>query len=109
MLATLASSLLLVTSTIAKTIKEATAYAMPVFLAVMILPMMTMFSGASKTGQHMYLIPIYNFVMIIKDLLSSDFNVINYLLVIGSSLVTIVLLIFILIKLFKSEKVLFAQ
>lgn len=109
MLATLASTLLLLTSTVAKTVKEATAYAMPVFLAVMILPIMTMFSGEAKASQYMYLIPIYNFILIIKDLLSFNFNIINYILVMGSSLVTIMLLIFVLIKLFHNEKVLFAQ
>lgn len=109
LLATLASSLLLVTSTIARTIKEASAYSMPIFLAVMVLPMMLMFSGNTSASRELYLLPVYNFILIIKDLLSFNIDIINFLLVVGSSIVTISALVFILIKLFQSEKVLFAQ
>jgi sodium transport system permease protein len=108
-LATLASSLLLLTSTIAKTVKEATAYAMPIFLAVMILPIMSSFNIGEKSESVMYLVPIYNFTLIMKDLLSFNFNLLNYLFVIGSSVVLISLLVFVLIKMFKNEKVLFSK
>lgn len=107
-LATLASCLLLVTSTFAKTVKEASAYATPILLVVLVLPMLNLFSSDS-VSKVTYLIPIYNFTLMFKDLLSFDFEWIKFLLVISSSFITIVLLVLLLIKMFKNEKVLFSK
>ncbi|HPN60951.1 MAG TPA: hypothetical protein PLO88_02325, partial [Bacilli bacterium] len=108
-LSVLASSLLLIFSTLAKTVKEATMLAMPLYLAAIIMPVLTMFSeSVSKKFWH-YLIPIYNCTVGLKAVLSMEITLLNYLLIIASSLVFIVLTVFLLVKLFKSEKVLFAK
>jgi|LFRM01.1.fsa_nt_gb sodium transport system permease protein len=109
LLAALASSLLLLASTIAKTIKEASALAMPIFIGVMILPMVTMFSEKTDANPALYLIPFYNFILIIRDLLSFNLSTLNYLLTVGSAAATISVLVFILIRLFKSERILYTQ
>ncbi|MFY9421654.1 MAG: ABC transporter permease [Bacilli bacterium] len=109
LLAALASTLLLLASTIARTVKEASAFATPLFIAVMVLPMMTMFSDKSSVRRGVYLIPIYNFIIVLKDLLSFNLDIVNYLLTAGSSLVVITALVLVLVKLFKSEKILYTQ
>ncbi|MGB7530830.1 MAG: ABC transporter permease [Bacilli bacterium] len=109
LLAALASTLLLLASTIARTVKEASAFATPLFIAVMVLPMMTMFSDKSSVSRGVYLIPIYNFIIVLKDLLSFNLDIVNYLLTAGSSLVVITALVLVLVKLFKSEKILYTQ
>lgn len=109
LLAALASTLLLLSSTIARTVKEASAFATPLFIAVMVLPMMTMFSDKSSVSRGVYLIPIYNFIIVLKDLLSFNLDIVNYLLTAGSSLVVITALVLVLVKLFKSEKILYTQ
>ncbi|MGD9604859.1 MAG: ABC transporter permease [Bacilli bacterium] len=108
-LSMLASSVLLISSTIAKTVKEATMFAMPIYLASIMLPVLTMFSETISDKFWHYLIPIYNCTIGLKALLSMEISLVNYSLIIGSSIVFIGLTIFLLIKLFKSEKVLFSK
>lgn len=108
-MATFASCLLLTTSTYAKSVKEATAYAMPIYLIAMILPMMNMFNSDKEATTTSYLIPIYNFSIILKDILSFKFELHEYLLGISSTLVFIVLLVMLLVRMFRNEKVLFAK
>jgi len=68
-----------------------------------------MFSDKSSVSRGVYLIPIYNFIIVLKDLLSFNLDIVNYLLTAGSSLVVITALVLVLVKLFKSEKILYTQ
>lgn len=103
------SSILLITSTIAKTVKEATMYAMPIYMASIMIPVMTMFSEGTSVSFWMYLIPIYNCTIGLKGILAMDISLLNYFLVIGSTMVFAALIIWVLIRLFRSEKVLFSK
>ena len=62
--------------------------AMPIFIGVMILPMVTMFSEKTDANPALYLIPFYNFILIIRDLLSFNLSTLNYLLTVGSAAAT---------------------
>lgn len=108
-LSVLISSILLITSTIAKTVKEATMYAMPIYMASILMPVMTMFSEGTSASSWMYLIPIYNCTLGLKGILAMDISLLNYSLVIGSTMVFAALIIWGLIRLFRSEKVLFSK
>lgn len=109
LIALLASSILLVTSTIAKNIKEATTISMPIYIVALIAPMITMFSTGTSSSKYVYLIPIYNTILGLKEILSFNFDIINFLMILGSSIVYITILVFVLIKMFRSEKVLYAK
>jgi sodium transport system permease protein len=108
-LSVLASSILLISSTIARTVKEATMFAMPIYLASIMLPVLTMFSESITNAFWHYMIPIYNCTIGLKALLSMEISLLNFSLIIGSSLVFIGLTVYLLIRLFKSEKVLFSK
>jgi sodium transport system permease protein len=109
LLSVIASTSLLVFSTIAKNVKEATAYAMPLYLIALIVPAISMFSTVISDNLGIYLIPIYNCVIGLRKILSLDITLYQYLLIAGSSVLYITLLTAFLIRLFKSEKVLFAK
>jgi sodium transport system permease protein len=108
-LSVFASTILLVTSTIAKTVKEASMYAMPIYMIVMLLPMFTLFSQAKTETPLVYIIPVYNCIIALKGVLSTEIDLLSYLLTIGSMLIYIALLVFLLIRLFKRERVLFSK
>lgn len=108
-LSVLASSILLVTSTIAKTVKEASMLAMPIYMAAIIIPAITMFSSGTSDNPIVYLIPIYNTVLGFKGILGMNIDLGNFLLIIGSSVVYIGLIIFLLIKMFKNERILYSK
>lgn len=110
LIALLASTILLIISTIAKNIKEATTLAMPIYIAAIIIPIITMFStGSGSISKGMYLIPIYNTILGLKEILSFNFDLVNFLLILGSSIIYIVLFVVILVRMFKSERVLYSK
>lgn len=108
-LSVLASSILLVTSTIAKTVKEASMLAMPIYMTAIIIPAITMFSSGGNDNPILYLIPIYNTVLGFKGILGMNIDLGNFFLIIGSSVVYIGLIIFLLIKMFKNERILYSK
>lgn len=110
LIALLASTILLIISTIAKNIKEATTLAMPIYIAAIIIPILTMFStGSAPTPKGMYLIPIYNTILGLKEILSFNFDLVNFLLILGSSAIYIVVFVVILVRMFRSERVLYSK
>jgi len=109
LIALLASSILLIISTLAKNIKEATTLAMPIYIAAIIVPIITMFQSGEVSSKLVYFIPLYNTILGLKAIISLNFDLVNFLLILGSTLVYIALFIFILIKMFKSEKVLYSK
>jgi sodium transport system permease protein len=108
-LSMLASSILLVTSTIAKNIKEATSYALPIYIVSLMAPAMGMFNQNKIENIALYFIPIYNCTLGFKEILAMDYEIINYLIIIGSNVVYIGIIITLLIRLFKNERVLFSK
>ena len=108
-IALFAATVLLIISTIAKTIKEASTMAMPIYLVAMITPTISMFSSKPTTAKGLYLIPLYNTILGLKEILSLKFDLLNFVLIVGSNIVYIGLFIVILIKLFNSERVLYSK
>lgn len=109
LIALFASTVLLIISTLAKNIKEASTMAMPIYIAAIISPMISMFSNTASTSKTLYFIPIYNTILGLKEILGLNFNLINFLIILGSSLVYIALFVYILVRLFKSERVLYSK
>lgn len=109
LLAVLASTLILLCSTFAKTVKEANSYAMPIYLVAMIASMISMVAFNMPTSIAPYFIPIYNVALGIKGILSYNVTLLPYLAIFFSTILFISLIVFLLIKLFKSEKIVFSK
>ena len=95
-------------STYAKSIKEATSLAMPLMIVVMLVGVSTLM-GSAATSAYLYLIPIYNSVNSLVSIFSLEFDVVNFILTIVSNLVVTGLGIFLLTRMFNSEKIMFRK
>jgi len=95
-------------STYAKSIKEATSLAMPLMIVVMLVGVSTLM-GSAATSAYLYLIPIYNSVNSLVSIFSLEFNLVNFILTIVSNLVVTGLGIFLLTRMFNSEKIMFRK
>ncbi len=101
-------SIISVISAFAKNVKEAASLSAPVMLISMGIGIFMMFDqGTSNT--FVYLIPIYNTALLLKDAFSQSTNVINLIVAASSNLVISALLVYALSKMFNSEKIMFTK
>ena len=100
----IAALAILLTSS-AKSYKEAQASG-SLLQTVCIFPLFFSFISFDMS-KVLYVIPILSHTIILMELYSGTCNYINLLLTVGSTLIYIVIILFVLIKKFKSEKVLF--
>ena len=98
-----------VVSAYAKTIKEASMLILPFYFISVITGISTMFSGEASTQMFSYLIPIYNSVNMIIAILTFEVEPMHFFLTIGSSVIYVSVFIFVLNKLFQSEKIMFSK
>lgn len=90
----------------AKTFKEAQSSLGPITL-VSIFPSMIAFFMNVKTTALVSAIPFLNYSLLFDDVTAGNFNIINILIMFLSTFIIIALLLSIIIKQYKSEKVLF--
>lgn len=101
--------LISVISAFAKTIKEASTLILPFYFISIFVGISTMFSGEAATSLVSYLIPIYSSVNMIIAILTFEASLTHLLLMVGSSLVYLSILVFILNRFFQSEKIMFSK
>lgn len=94
----------LITSS-AKTYKEAQASGQ-ILNYICVVPIFMSYLEFSVTST-MYFIPILNYTTILLDLYTGNFEYINLFITIGSTILYVIVILWIMIKKFKSEKVLF--
>lgn len=99
--------LLSIISTFAKSIKEASSYAVPVMVVVMVIGISGMLMGGGEINPVTCLIPIYNTVACMGSILSYSFNPLCLLFTVVSNVVVIGLGILLLAKMFNSERIMF--
>ncbi len=92
-------------STSAKSVKEANAWAAPFNFIVMAIGCSGLVISPAELAPMMYAIPIFNSTQCFNAILSFNLNITNVLITIGSNLVWVSLLVFVLTKMFNSEKV----
>lgn len=97
--------ILSIISTIAKSVKEASSYAVPVMVLVMVVGLSGMFIKGNSPW--LCLIPIYNTVSCINSILSLSVNPLCIVFTIISNTALITVGIIVLAKLFSSERVMF--
>ena len=109
MVSLIASSIFLLASTLAKSTKEATTYAMPAYILAMVVSMMTIFDTSMPTNILPYFIPLYNLSIGIKGVLLNQITSIQILSIVFSTLAFFGIIIYLVTRLFKSEKLMFSK
>ncbi len=99
--------LMAVLSAFAKNVKEASLYSMPLMGVVMMVGILSMITGSKPHGTIEFIIPLYNSVIALGQILSFDINPLNVVVTIGINVVYTVALVLILTKMFNNEKIMF--
>lgn len=98
-----------VISTYARTIKEASMLILPFYFISIIIGVSTMFSGEAATNTLMYLVPIYSSVNMLISILTFSVVPMQLMIMIISSVIYVSILIYVMNRLFQSEKVMFSK
>ena len=98
-------SLISIISAFAKSVKEAASRSVPLMLVVMLVGLSTMLFTTHAPAA--FLIPIYNCVQVMAEIFSLQFSWVNLVITLASNLVYIVVLVWLLTKMFKSERIVF--
>lgn len=98
-----------VISAFAKTIKEAQTYVTPLMIVVMLIGITAMFGSGAKTDWVYYLIPLYNSVQCMIGIFSFKFQAVNVIAAVVSNLVYTGIAVFVLTRMFNSERVIFSR
>ncbi|WP_255467432.1 ABC transporter permease [Raoultibacter phocaeensis] len=101
--------LITVVSAIAKTTKEAQLYLTPLMIVVMVIGLMGMFGDGAKPELGYYFIPLYNSVQCMIGIFTFDFQPAAVVACVVSNLVYTGIGVFVLQKMFKSERLMFAR
>lgn len=105
-LATLFAAILMSLSTFSRNIKEAGSYQQPVMMIAMLLGMIS-FLPSIEINTLLSLIPIVNIALLFKAVLMNEYQLLHIVLTVGSTLLLDVGAIWMTIKLFNTESILF--
>ncbi|MGS0973038.1 MAG: ABC transporter permease [Candidatus Izemoplasmataceae bacterium] len=101
--------LISIVSAYAKTIKEASMLILPFYFGAVILGVSSMFSDDTQSNLFLYLIPLYNTIQMLIGILTFEINTAAYLVTMISSLVYVSIFVYILNRMFQSEKIMFSK
>ncbi|XFA99263.1 ABC transporter permease [Candidatus Izemoplasma sp. B36] len=97
-------------SAYAKNLKEASSLIMPLYILTILVAITSMFTSGANTNLLMYMIPIYNSVQTLSAILTFDPASLTYLIVtIIANIIYLSIFIFILNRMFNSEKMMFSK
>jgi len=96
-----------VMSAYAKTVKEATAYSMPIMLVSMLMGLGSTILGRVPGEVHYYLIPVFNSALSISAVFGFETSAVNMAVTAGVNLLFTVICAVVLAKIFDSEKIVF--
>ncbi|MBW6514497.1 MAG: ABC transporter permease subunit [Candidatus Syntrophosphaera sp.] len=105
-LATLFAALLLSISTFSRNMKEARTYEQPILMVSMLLGMIS-FIPSVEINNLLALIPVVNIALLFKAVMINEYNLTHFLITVGSTLVLDVFAIWLTVRLFNTESVLF--
>ena len=104
----LISGLSIAIASTSKTFKEAQSALTPLTFISM-FPGMIAFLIDIKSSLFLSMVPFLNYILLFKDIVSGKINYLNILLMVTSTIFIIIVVLYIIIKQYKSEKVLFAK
>ncbi len=93
-------------SAYAKTIKEASTYVTPLMIFSMLIGLSGMM-GSAVTNPLLYLIPIFNSVQSMIGIFSFEGNLVNVLITVGANIAFTAIGVYVLTRMFNSEKIMF--
>lgn len=96
-----------VLSALAKSVKEASNYIVPLMIVVMLVAATSMMTSGASTEWYHYLIPFYNSVQSMNGIFGFSYLPVNILITFGSNLLYTVLMAYGLAKIFDSEKIMY--
>jgi len=88
-------------------VKEANSYAAPITVVVLACGLASQFMGGLANEMYFYLIPMLNSALSISAIFSYDVSIVNVLATVGSNLAFTLICVFVLTKIFNSEKIVF--
>ena len=103
-IAFLYSGIIVLLSVFAKGVKEASSLITPVYMLILVLGILTMFT-TDKQKDVYFVIPIYNTSIALQGILSGEITMLQYGMALGSTLILGAVLIVIIARAFESEKV----
>jgi sodium transport system permease protein len=101
-------SLISVVSAFSKTVKEATTSIMPLMIIVMLIGITAMFGDGAPTNAAWYLVPVYNSVQCMIGIFSFSYAPAHIIVTLAANAVVSVVFMYVLTRLFNSEKVMFS-
>lgn len=101
------TAVLSIISTFAKSVKEASQYALPVMVVVMMLAIPSMMGSGIADIYALYFVPVLNVIKCMTAIFSLEFNLLNFITTIVSNIVYISVGIYILTRMFNSERIMF--
>lgn len=102
-------SLISIVSAFAKNVKEATGWVTPIMIISMLLGVTSMVESLCKTEPVWFLIPLYNSAQCMSAIFSLEMNVVNIAVTVVANLCYAGIGVFVLTKMFDSEKVMFSK
>ena len=93
----------------AKSVKAASAVMAPLMLVVMLVGMIPMMSGTKVDSIAYYLIPIYNSVLTMSQVFAHEAQLLSIIITIAANALYTVFGIWVLTRMFNSEKVMFSK
>ena len=103
----LATSVFLVMSTVAKSVKEASMFASPIYILVVVLAVLA--TNVKVTGIGLYFVPFMNIALALNGAITETLTVGATMATIFSTLGYCIILIVIAVKLFNSERILYSR
>lgn len=96
-------------SALAKDVKSAGTIVTPFMFVIMFVGLLPMLSGDNPTEWYYGLIPFYNSVLGLSSIFAYDINPLNFIVIIGSNILYTFVAVWLLTKMFNSEKVMFGK
>jgi sodium transport system permease protein len=102
-------SVISIISAYAKTVKEAASFISPLMIVVIIVSLSTMFSDGVPSQIYWYFIPLYNSVQCMCSVFMFKVTTLNVLVTVVSNVVYSGVFVFLLTKMFNSERVMLSK
>lgn len=102
-------SLISIVSAYSKSVKEANTAIVPLMVVVMFIGITSMMGNGAPENPLLYCVPLYNSVQSMNGILSFQYNPVNIGITLCSNLLVTGLLIYVVTRMFNSEKVMFSK
>ena len=109
------SAVLLLTAVISiisawtSSVKEASTAVSPLMIVVMLIGVSSMLLSGERVSPFLFMIPLYNLVLCMNGIFSFSYDLIQIMIALGGNLIVTGVLVFVLAKMFNSEKVMFTK